>query len=369
MSLRVCFFGTYDRKRPRNSVLLSGLSSYGAEVSECHFDLWGALEDKSSYFSATKISQFVLKLCPAWLRLTSRCLSLPRQDFMVVGYLGHLDIVLARFLSIFRRTKVVLNFHISLLDTVLNDRQLSRSRILAGALYLVDRVACTLADMVLVDTAAYGNYLVEHFDIPSHKLVVLPVGADSELFKPNLRSPDSKQFRVLFYGQFIPLHGIDAILAAAAQMQGQGEIEFTFIGTGQEKSRALELAVSLKLDCIHWIEWVNFKELSGYINRSDVCLGIFGESDKAKRVIPNKVFQAAACGKAIVTLDTPAIREFFTHGENIYLCPDQKSLGESLLLLKDNPGLRLRLGQGAFALFQEKFTPLKIADALLSALR
>ena len=36
----------------------------------------------------------------------------------------------------------------------------------------------------------------------------------------------------------------------------------------------------------------------------DVCLGIFGTGAKAPRVVPNKVFQGAAAGCAIVTSDT-----------------------------------------------------------------
>ena len=50
----------------------------------------------------------------------------------------------------------------------------------------------------------------------------------------------------------------------------------------------------------------------------DVCLGIFGTGDKALRVVPNKVFQGAAAGCAIVTSDT---------------APQRRALGDAAVLV------------------------------------
>ena len=63
---------------------------------------------------------------------------------------------------------------------------------------------------------------------------------------------------------------------------------------------------------------------------SDVCLGVFGTSPKSQRVIPNKVFDALAVGRPVVTADTPAVREVLTHGEKAWLCPpgDPDALAE-----------------------------------------
>ncbi|MCB1946425.1 MAG: glycosyltransferase, partial [Thauera sp.] len=52
--------------------------------------------------------------------------------------------------------------------------------------------------------------------------------------------------------------------------------------------------------------WGPLPELPGRLASADAILGIFGTSDKALRVIPNKVYQGLAIGRAVVTAATPA---------------------------------------------------------------
>jgi glycosyltransferase involved in cell wall biosynthesis len=91
---------------------------------------------------------------------------------------------------------------------------------------------------------------------------------------------------------------------------------------------------------------------------SDVCLGIFGTSPKAQRVIPNKVFDALAVGRPVLTADTPAVREVLTHGETAWLCPpgDPAALAEALLALRSEEGTRRRLAERGHELFVQRFS-------------
>jgi glycosyltransferase involved in cell wall biosynthesis len=132
----------------------------------------------------------------------------------------------------------------------------------------------------------------------------------------------SKNFlSVLFYGQFIPLHGIGTIIKAAQLLEHE-YIQWMIIGKGQEESRVRELVALHPLEHLNWIPWVPYRELADWIDHADVCLGIFGDSNKASRVIPNKVFQIIAMGKPLITRDSPAIRELLSpRMPGIYLIP------------------------------------------------
>jgi hypothetical protein len=49
--------------------------------------------------------------------------------------------------------------------------------------------------------------------------------------------------------------------------------------------------------------------LADHVRAADIVMGVFGSSDKAKSVIPNKVWQGLACGAIVVTQRSPALEE------------------------------------------------------------
>jgi glycosyltransferase involved in cell wall biosynthesis len=141
------------------------------------------------------------------------------------------------------------------------------------------------------------------------------VGAEVERFAaegeetgsgPEVASTPTLQ--VLFYGQFIPLHGIQHIVEAARLLR-DASVDWVLIGQGQEATLIRTMLENEPLPRLRWIEWVEYADLKNWIGRADLCLGIFGTSDKAASVIPNKVFQIVAAQKPLVTRDSIAIRE------------------------------------------------------------
>jgi glycosyltransferase involved in cell wall biosynthesis len=89
--------------------------------------------------------------------------------------------------------------------------------------------------------------------------------------------------------------------------------------------------------------------------RTSCALGIFGRSAKAARVIPNKAFQALACGTPLVTSETPAAQELLRDGESALLVPpgDPYALATALRRLAADEELARRLSIGGLATYCE----------------
>jgi glycosyltransferase involved in cell wall biosynthesis len=109
------------------------------------------------------------------------------------------------------------------------------------------------------------------------------------------------------------LHGIETIVEAAMRSD-PARHRWTLFGTGQEAPRIRRLLEQRPVRNIEWIDWVPYERLQEQIAAADMCLGIFGTSGKAERVIPNKAFQIVAAGRPLVTRDSPAIRELVPDG-------------------------------------------------------
>jgi spore maturation protein CgeB len=106
------------------------------------------------------------------------------------------------------------------------------------------------------------------------------------------------------------------------------------------------------------------------VSSAAICLGVFGTSAKAARVVPNKVWQAMAAGRPVISADTPGIREAITDGVSGLLVPpgDPAALAQALRTLAADPALRARMGEAARAAYLEKGAPPAAAGPLHAAL-
>jgi glycosyltransferase involved in cell wall biosynthesis len=100
----------------------------------------------------------------------------------------------------------------------------------------------------------------------------------------------------------------------------------------------------------------------------DVCLGIFGTGPKALRVVPNKVFQGAAAGCAVVTSDTAPQRRAL--GAAALLVPhgDSAALADALRALAADRAELARLRAASHRLATARFAPDQVVGPLLDAI-
>jgi len=115
-----------------------------------------------------------------------------------------------------------------------------------------------------------------------------------------------------------------------------------------------ELAKNIGLKNVDFLGTMSLSEIPSHIAKASVCLGIFGKAPKIQRVIPNKVFECVAMKKAMITADTPGIRELFGDSE-LSLIPiaDVKAIAGAILKLKNDANLREKLADNAFNKFKK----------------
>lgn len=373
-SLSLCFFGTYESTFPRSITLKQACRLRGIRVIDCHFPFWERKKEKLELFSAKSIAKMAFQLIFIYLRLAIRYLRLEDHEALIVGYNGYLDMPLARLLASLGRKPLIYTPVFPLYETAVEDRgYINRKSLKSRAIHLIDEFSCCLADLIIIETETYMNYYCQEFKVPREKFFKIPLGADEANFHPHPQKPqksNSQKLKILFYGKFIPLQGIPYIVKAAKLLERQREIEFKIIGSGQLTEEIRNLARKLEVKNINFIDWVNYSQLPRHIQEADICLGIFGDTPKAQRGIPIKIYEALAMQKAVITGRSPAAQEVFTHGVDSMLCEmaNPEALAESILKLKQDRKLRERIAEEGFKLYQNLFSSSRIAEEFEKAL-
>jgi glycosyltransferase involved in cell wall biosynthesis len=394
--MRVLFFGTYDAdSHPRVAVLRDGLAAalagtdLAGTVDECNVPLGLSTAARVSMLRRPwQLPRLVLRLAACWARLIRCARRRPRPDVVVVGYLGHFDVLLAR--RLFRDATIVLDHLVGASDTA-TDRGVSgglRQRLLRG----LDSRALAASDIVVVDTA---EHLAALPATHRAKAVVVAVGAPTAWFNADdaaqaagaeadrseaARSEADRSqaagsgaagsegawsqvpsLSVVFFGLYTPLQGTPTIGAALAAV-ADAPINVTMIGSGQDLAETRSLASANA--AVTWLDWVDAADLPEIVARHDVCLGIFGSGPKARRVVPNKVFQGAAVGTAIITSDTPPQRRAL--GDAAVFVPpgDSSALAAALRTLAADRDRLDDIRAAAHRLARDEFAPAHVVAPL-----
>jgi glycosyltransferase involved in cell wall biosynthesis len=376
-------FGTYDvRAHPRVAVLLEGLADHGHAVEEVVQPLGLSTAQRVELLRRPwRLPVAAGRVLACWAvlvrRAAPRLLGPEPYDAVLVGYLGHLDVLLARGLLVLARLRRPRRpAPVLVLDHLVSAAGTAADRGLAGAGGLKDRLlrgldaaALRAADVVLVDTEQRRPELSP---AARSRAVVVPVGATHEWFAAGAaraRDDGEGPLEVVFVGLFTPLQGVRTI-AAALRLLGSGseaqDVRVTMAGTGQDLASARQVAGSVA--GVTWLDWVAAEELPAMVSRFDVGLGIFGTTPKARSVVPTKVFQAAAAGCAVVTSDTAPQR--FSLGDAAVFVPpgDAGALAETLRRLAADRGEVARLGAAAAERARAAFTPYAVVQPLLDHL-
>lgn len=312
MTSSLVVVGTYDPEKQRARILLTGLRQQGIALHEINVPVWRGIRDKGMLSPVQKLVAAIRQVVALPI-LALRYAVAPPHEVVLVPYPGVFDVLVVAPIARLRGVRVAWDLFISPFDTMVHDRRTHGPwHPLAVVLRAAEWLAARLVQVPFLDTQAHARRFEAMMGLAPGSVGAVPLGTDPTLFPPRRRrTARGDAMRVLFYGQFIPLHGLDTIVEAFAELQRRGApIRLTLAGVGQESARIHARVERLGLRNVDLVGWVAAQDLPGVLEAHDIGLGIFGVSQKALTVVPNKVYEMAASQLPIVTADTPAMQEF-----------------------------------------------------------
>lgn len=345
-SRSVLWWGRFDADYSRNRVLRRQLAELGWAIRDFH----------------PLISHF------AEAEATFR--RIPPPDLVWIPCFRQRDAAAAIAWAKARNVPVLFDPLISAWDKQIFERaRFAEDSARAQALLAWERCLFTGANMIVADTAPHAEFFARRFDVRADRLAVIAVGAEESLFQP--APPDFARqgpVEVLFYGSFIGLQG-PGIIVEAARIYSGPPVSWHLLGAGPLLKGCRTAAASL--DNVTFESWLDYTRLPARIHEADILLGVFGDSEKAGRVIPNKVYQALACGRPVITRRSDAYpRDLDRPDSGIAFVPpgDPKALAEAVAQWATRRDDLPALSASAFASYQCHFGNPAIRDQLRAAL-
>ncbi|MFL2650579.1 MAG: glycosyltransferase [Anaerolineales bacterium] len=352
--MRICYFGAFDLSYTRNNFIRRAL-----ELNDCQITYCNVPQSWPTY-------KKVLPLIKQYKKIWREC------DLIVVAEFCQTVVPLAWLLGQITGRPVIFDMVIGLYEaSVLERGRYSINSFTARKLYFVDKIAGMLSKKVLTGTMAYKEYLVNEFKISPKKVQVTPLGVDDHLFFPKPKSEtNTDRFVIMYHGSYIPNHGVETIIQAAANLSQYPDLTFRLVGDGEGKSHAMQLADKLGVENIEFLSKVPFEQLSDCIANSDIVLGVFGDTSQARKAMANKILEGLAMQKPVVTGNTMSIRENFKHKEHLWLVPlaDASALSESLILLSKDTKLMTQLAESGCLRVIDRLTPIAVGKDLVDSL-
>ena len=158
------------------------------------------------------------------------------------------------------------------------------------------------SDKVVAVTDAFKTNLISR-GIEADKIEVVTNGSNIELFQA--RGKDESlltkldlvdKFVVGYIGTHGMAHSLDFVINSIANVE-DGSIHFLFIGDGAMKKKIVDIAKTLKLKNVTFLDPITKEDVPKYLSVCDVSLAPLKKEDNFKSVIPSKIFEASAMQK------------------------------------------------------------------------
>ena len=352
LRMKVCLFGPYVMAQ-MNLVFKKRLELQGIEIVECQEEIHNKL----------------ISIIPAYVKLFFKHRKLDYDIMIIPRWRGGLAIPLAKIIS---RKPIVYFVYSSQYDILFTDRQTFKPNSFMGKfITLWYKWSMKFSNIIIKESNADIEYNSKQFGIDKKKFRRLFLSADEDLFPACSFKAPEEVFVILYFGTFIPLHGTEVIIESAKILSENRDIIFKFIGDDPQKKLIENLAKKYNLKNVKFLGFVDQETLANNIKKSDVCLGIFGDVDRAYRVITNKVYQILCSQKPLITMESEVIREIdLVNEKNCILIPanNPKKLAEAIIFLKNNPEIRKKISESGRSLYLERLSMKKTSKELFEIL-
>lgn len=180
-------------------------------------------------------------------------------------------------------------------------------------------------------------------NINSNKLIYIPNGVNTDIFKPTKGKNFTDKIKILFVGRLAKQKNLETLINAVDESLNKTRIRLTFIGEGPEKEKLLKLANSLNVK-LQILPFTPLNLLPKFYQESHIfVLPSLIEGH------PKVILEAASCGLPIIASSTQGINEIIIDSKSGLLAKpgDAGDFASKIDLLISDQALYLKIRNNA----------------------
>jgi glycosyltransferase involved in cell wall biosynthesis len=260
--------------------------------------------------------------------------------------------------------------------------QVVEDRELLHKLYTQEQICLAAADLIVTPSYITAAYL-QHRQVPSDKIRVIPNGVNLDIFTLNHHTrmkslsgirQDQTSLQMIYFGTLSPWQGVNLAVTALELINKDIPANLTVIGQARDyqiknlKQLALKLGVADKLTIL---EPTSQTKLVEYIHACDMILAPLMPSDRniVQGCCPLKILEGMATGVPVIASDLPVVRELGENAVHFFLVKPNsaKAIKDAVLQLHHDKQLASQLARNARQRIEQYYTWETAGEALTAA--
>lgn len=289
-------------------------------------------------------------------------------------------LVFAALIPKLLHAKIILDVHDLMPELYMSKFKVKQNNPLIKFITWIERRSIAFAQRAIAVHVPHRDILVKHGS-PKEKFTILLNLPDPEIFSraKNTRRIADGKFRIIYHGTIAKRHGLDVALRAVALAKKHiQKIEFSIIGTGDDRKRLIRLVDEMGLrECVKFTkEAVPLDELSQYITQADIAIVPIIQDPFTRYQLPVKILEYVWLGIPVISSKTETLDFYFDETMIRYFQPgDEAELANDIVDLHHNPQKRELLVSNAnrfnkeFNWDSQKMAYYELIDSLCSKTR
>jgi colanic acid biosynthesis glycosyl transferase WcaI len=274
-------------------------------------------------------------------------------------------------LSILRRTPMVFEVRDLWPESAVALGELSNPRAIAMASKL-EEICYHRAGRVVVVTEGIRQRLEERGY--GSKLVLIPNGANTQMFYPDREAGAATRAELGLEGKFLVLYagihgiaqGLETALEAAAQLSDTPDVHLVFVGDGPKKAELLALRDRLGLENVTMLPERPRATMPHLLSAADMALVPLKRIELFQRALPSKMFDAWACGcPVLLSIDGEARQVLAQAKGGVFVQPENANqMAQAIRTLRGTPDLLRSYGDNGRHFVEERYSRHRLATQL-----